>query len=267
MADTLHFERYEYKYFVPDDRTEELRRFIRPYTQLDEHAARAADRRYSIHSVYFDTQKLDLYHASVDDQVDRYKLRVRWYDDAVAGPYFGEVKRKVRQVIVKDRVRLAPSEAAALLQQRAATGMGSRARLDRRAHAGVVGFEDRVVQIGAVPTVCVRYTREAYESVFGEYARITFDRAMCWQRIDGTGWSLQPRAWSYVDSAPAMQGIRDAMLIELKFTRRFPRWMADLVAEFDLERRGFSKFVWSMSRQLATTQDDTLLQRVAGIGA
>lgn len=261
MADTLHFERYEYKYFVPHDRTEALRRFIQPYTRLDEHAARAADRRYSIHSVYFDTRKLDLYHASVDDQVDRYKLRVRWYDDAVAGPYFGEVKRKVRQVIVKDRARLAPSEAAALLQQRPDVRSGKRARTD------VVGFEDRVVEIGAVPIVCLRYTREAYESVFGEYARITFDRAMCWQRIDGTGWSLQPRAWSYVDDARAMQGIRDAMLIELKFTRRFPRWMADLVAEFDLERRGFSKFVWSLSRQLATTQDDTLQERVAGIGA
>ena len=31
--DTLHFERYEYKYFVPEDRTDEIRRFIHPYVQ------------------------------------------------------------------------------------------------------------------------------------------------------------------------------------------------------------------------------------------
>ncbi len=242
--EALHFERYEYKYFLSEDRIEELRRFIRPYTRLDEHAQQSVDHAYTIHSIYFDTPTLELYHAGLRDAPDRYKLRVRWYDSIEHGQIFCEVKRKIRQVIVKDRARMSREELDGLLCGRPlALAAG-------RADPTLASFLDRTTRSGAVPVMRSRYSREAYESVFGEYARITFDRAMCYQSFEGDGAIEDPLGWRYIDGAGEMFDVPRAFLIELKFSRDFPRWMSDLVAELDLVRCGFSKYIVSMTRLL-----------------
>src|SRR6185369_4472668 len=193
--DTLHFERYEWKYAVPEDRSEEIRRFIRPYVALDPHAAHAPDARYTIYNLYLDTPNLDLYNACVRDAVDRYKLRIRWYDAAAKGPFFFEVKRKIRDVIVKDRARVTLDDFKALLRGETMS-ITEAPSLDH-----LTGFRARTSLIGAVPAMLTRYTREPYESVFGEYARITLDRAMCWQPAQGYELPGNPRAWTYTDAA------------------------------------------------------------------
>jgi hypothetical protein len=242
--DTLHFERYEYKYVIPDDRTDAIRRFIRPYVTLDEHAAKSPDRRYTIHNLYLDTPNLDLYQACINGAVDRCKLRIRWYDDLAQGPFFFEVKRKIRQVIVKDRAKVFLGDCQALLQ-----GKPMSAREGPSAD-NLTAFRAQVSLVGAVPTIFSRYTREAYESVFGEYARLTLDRAMCYQPARSCELREDPRGWIYADAAWATEGIRSATVLELKFTRDFPRWMSDLVAEFDLQRVGFSKYLASIFHRL-----------------
>jgi len=244
MGDTLHFERYEYKYFVPEERTGAIRAFLRPYTELDEHARFSPDRRYSIYNLYLDTPHLDFYTACVNSEVDRFKLRIRWYDDAANGPFYIEVKRKVRQVIVKDRVRLSRQEFRAVLR-------GELPALpEGPSRDNLTKFLDCTTSRGAVPTLCSRYTREPYESRFGDYARVTLDRAMCFQPARGYDLPGDPQAWTYVDGAPSMDGVRCAMVLELKFTRDFPRWMSDLVGEFSLERIGYSKYVSAVDRRL-----------------
>ncbi len=259
VMDTLHFERYEYKYLVPEAWTEAIRRFIHPYVELDKHAARAPDRRYTIHSVYLDTPNLDLYTAAVRDEVDRFKLRIRSYDDDLNGPFFCEVKRKIRQVIVKDRALISRRDCDALLSGQPIT-LPAGASADNLA-----AFQERAVRTGAIPMLFSRYTREPYESVFGEYSRITFDRAMCFQMFAGAGFHEDPDAWTYIDGAGAMHGLPCAMVVELKFTRNFPRWMSDLVAEFDLERRRYSKFVSAVSHHLQSGFGGPDFQRHAWI--
>lgn len=258
--DTLHFERYEFKYFVPEERTEDIQRFIRPYVALDEHASRALDRRYTIHNIYLDTPNLDFFNACLNSEVDRFKLRIRWYDAEARGPFFYEVKRKIRQVIVKDRARMSLEDFRAVLR-------GDPLSLpDGPARKNLEAFLDRSTYSGAVPTILSRYTREPYESIFGDYARITFDRAMCFQPARGYNIPEDPRAWTYVDAAWATEGIRYAAVLELKFTREFPRWMSDLVAEFDLQRIGYSKYVSSILRKLDTARGGLDFQRRSAFG-
>ncbi len=258
--ETLHFERYEWKYFVPEAWADAVRRFIAPYVRLDDHAARSPDRRYAIHGIYLDSPTRALWRASVDDQPARFKLRVRWYDEAARGPFFCEVKRKVRQVIVKTRAKVDRAAVLELLRGRPV------AVPEGRTGEYLAGFQDRAARLGAEPILRMRYTREAYESVFGEYARITFDRAMCYQDIGADPLQAEPRAWRYVDAPVATDAVRSAMLIELKFTRRFPRWMTDLVTRFGLERCGFSKYVHAVAGQQARQAGGVELQRVAGLG-
>ncbi len=255
--ETLHFERYEYKYLVPAERTDEIRRFIRPYVQLDDHAACSPDRRYTIHNVYLDTPNFDLYGASIRDDVDRFKLRIRWYDGDLKGPFFCEVKRKIRQVIIKDRARISRSDFDAIVSGRTVS------IADESSADNLTAFQDRVVRTGAIPLLCSCYEREPYESAFGEYSRITIDHAMCYQMIAGGEFHEDPDAWTYVDGAWATNGIPCAALIELKFTRNFPRWMSDLVSEFDLVRCGYSKFVNSVKHHLGSSCGGMDFQRHA----
>jgi hypothetical protein len=258
--DTLHFERYEWKYAVPEDRSEAIRRFIRPYVALDPHAVHAPDHRYTIYNIYLDTPNLDLYQACLNDALDRYKLRIRWYDADAKGPFFFEVKRKIRDVIVKDRARVSLDDFRALLRGEPLS-IPEGPSLDH-----LTSFRARTSLIGAVPTLISRYTREPYESAFGEYARLTLDRAMCWQPVRGYELPGDPRAWTYADAAWATCGVRCAAVLELKFTRDFPRWMSDLVAQFDLQRIGFSKYVSSVTQRLDTSHGGRDFDRRAALG-
>lgn len=258
--DSLHLERYEYKYFVPEDLSDPIRRFIRPYATVDTYAARAPGLRYTIHNLYLDSPGLDLYHGCVDGDPDRYKLRIRWYVEAAEGPFFLEVKRKVRQVVVKDRARLSRDAVRDVLA-------GGRPALpDGLAAQAAAAFWDRRTLSGAVPTIYSRYTREPYESIFGEYARLTLDRAMAYQPARTVGLPEPPRGWTYVDAAWAVGGFRRALVLELKFTRGFPRWMSDLVAEFDLERIGYSKYVSSIRHRLDREHGGVESDRVSALG-
>jgi len=258
--DTLHFERYEFKYAVPEDRSDAIRRFIRPYVVSDEHAAQKPGLRYTIYNLYLDTRNLDLYNDCVIDAVDRYKLRIRWYDAQASGPFFFEVKRKVRQVIVKDRARVSRDDFRALLR-------GEPISIpDGPSFDNLTAFRSRVSLRGAEPVLMTRYTREPYESVFGEYARLTLDRAMCFQPARGYDVREDPRAWTYSDASWATVGVRCAAILELKFTRDFPRWMSDLVAEFDLQRIGYSKYVTSIFHRLTTSRGGMDFGRRSAIG-
>ena len=257
--DTLHFERYEYKYLVPEEMTESIRSFIRPYVELDDRAVHAPDRRYEVHNLYLDTPNLDIYTTAANDAVDRFKLRIRWYDAGANGPFFYEVKRKVRQVILKDRARISREEVLAILRGEPSSLPGG------PAGDNLASFLGRAACIGAVPTILLRYSREPYGSVFGEYARITLDRAMCFQPAHSYDFLENPRAWTYVDAAHATCGVRCAMLVELKFTREFPRWMSDLAAEFQLERIGCSKYMLSIGQRQEFAHGGMDFQRQAAL--
>lgn len=256
--DRLHFERYEYKYLVPESIIDRVREFVRPYVVPDRHAEGRPGGRYAIHNIYLDTPRLDLFYAGINDAMDRFKLRIRWYDADARGPFFLEVKRKIRRVIVKDRVKVERAELDAILRGEPLSFA------DGPMEDRLSGFVNRALCTAAAPTILCVYSREPYESVFGDYARVTFDREVRYQ--DARGYTLpgHPSEWTYVDAAWATRGVRCATIIELKFTNEFPRWMSDLVTTFGLERVGYSKYGSSMLHRLERARGGVDLQRAHG---
>ncbi len=259
--DALHFERLELKYFVPEARTDDVRRFIEPYVRADDFAAGMPGTRYAIHNVYLDTPRRDFYRACLEGAARRTKLRIRWYDEAASGPFFLEVKRKVDGVVVKDRVMATRDEVREVLDGRTPAAASTLDRGDWRSFLG------RMTTTGATPVIRVQYTREAYESVFGEYARITFDRAIRFQEVLGDPLAEAPHAWGFADSAPSMKGIGRATVLELKVNvGAIPRWMSDLVRFFDLRRTGFSKYATSVGLATAAERGHADATRCAMVG-
>ncbi|MBZ0120696.1 MAG: VTC domain-containing protein, partial [Sandaracinaceae bacterium] len=102
-------------------------------------------------------------------------------------------------------------------------------------------FAHLLAQSGAEPKVLVRYDREAYVSEVDEYARVTFDRRIC--AAPATDWELSwdRGGWHYVDGARRNLPL-SITILELKCETRMPVWMMELVRDFDLRRRGFSKY-------------------------
>jgi hypothetical protein len=90
-------------------------------------------------------------------------------------------------------------------------------------------------KIAAEPRVIVGYEREAWLTPDGNSARLTFDRGV----IGGPycqSFTVQPTAdWV----TPNVGGV----VLELKFTDRFPNWMRDMIQVFNLQRCSMAKYV------------------------
>ena len=72
--------RYEYKYFVPVEKLDQLRRMIDPFVRLDSYAAKQPDNQYTVRSIYFDSPSLHCFDEKVEGVGNRRKVRLRGYD-------------------------------------------------------------------------------------------------------------------------------------------------------------------------------------------
>lgn len=227
-------QRFEMKYAISELEAEAVRNFIEPHILPDCHAKEGA--RYEVHTLYLDSSDLALYSSSALGELNRFKLRVRSYEDHPEAPLFFEVKRRADRVILKQRARVKRSAANRVL---AGEDVGQSV-LVSPTHDEAVNlsrFRDYMEALGAKPRVMVRYEREAYESVVEAGVRITIDRRIaCAAQRDYT-----PCAWSQDGRWRDLDGF--AAILELKFWDTFPAWLAQLVRRFDLSRDSIAKYV------------------------
>jgi hypothetical protein len=103
-----------------------------------------------------------------------------------------------------------------------------------------------------LPVVLVRYQREAYVSRVEHYARVTFDRELCFQ--PKTELSLLPEHdhWSSFDDPIAMRipTTHSLVILELKFQQIVPRWMQRMVQALELRRDAFCKYTRAVDAML-----------------
>jgi hypothetical protein len=234
----LHIERREFKYLIDEYTAKRVRRFIKPFCELDKNARHNGDQRYVIDSLYFDTPDMRLYWANDDEVTNRFKLRVRTYPETPGAPVFFEVKARYHDVVVKDRGR-APKNWPELLADGAGTVEPRSASFES---AAVERFTTLVRMHHARPVALVRYTREPYESTIDDYARVTFDRAIQSQLMDRISMVPTPGRWRASDSGERMASGNSPTVLELKFTTHVPIWMVDMVRSLELDRRAFSKY-------------------------
>ncbi len=88
QADRLQLQRFEIKFLVPEAVALAARDFVRSYLALDEFCHDRLQFSYPVHSLYLDSEALAFYHQTVNGDKNRFKLRLRFYDDKMTSPVF-----------------------------------------------------------------------------------------------------------------------------------------------------------------------------------
>jgi hypothetical protein len=227
-------QRFEYKYLVSEHVARSVRDFASSYLVLDEYGASRPDCSYPVHSLYLDSPDLTLYRSTINGDRNRFKLRVRYYEDGADRPAYLEIKRRVNSVILKKRAgvhRVAVEDVVAgQLAQPSHTVDGSPEALD-----ALESFCSLVHRLGAVPQAHVSYLREAWTTAGSGSVRLTLDRQVRTERRREL--SLDP------GMAAPTEVFGDRVVLELKFTDRFPRWFHELVQVFGLRQGSAAKYV------------------------
>jgi hypothetical protein len=239
VRDKMQRQRFELKYRLTEELAPQVREFVSSYLELDENGVGKPDYSYPVHSLYLDSDTLTTYWATVNGDRNRFKLRLRFYNDDPASPVFFEIKRRVDNVIFKQRAGVRKAAVPGLL---AGQWPASEHLLSDESKQGtaIQRFLELMQGLGASPKVHVGYQREAWIDPRGSHVRVTFDRHVQAEAA--------PTAQFHTDMVHPVQTFGRQVILELKFTNFFPLWFRALVERFDLVRAGAAKYCEAVER-------------------
>jgi hypothetical protein len=229
--------RYELKYRIPASMAQQIKGYVTAFLGPDPYTRRWPDGQYSICSLYFDSSRFDLYRETEMDKCNRFKLRIRGYDDDPNSPVFFEIKRKLNGMIYKSRARTGKDQITEILKGHFLPPQATEA--DKTTLKQFVHYTHCLT---ARPIALIRYKREAYEGQTDTKVRVTFDRQLCYLSTDKPAFRMNGQGWKKIPI--------DFVILEIKFTEYFPVWLVDLTRRFNLNRQSMSKY-GNTVRQLA----------------
>ena len=232
--DRLQQQRFELKYFIPESLAEPIRGFVSCYLELDAYGVGKPLNSYAIHSIYLDSDDMALYWDTVNGLKNRYKLRLRYYTDDPKAPVFLEIKRRSNEAILKQRAGLRRIAAAALLRGDL-PAVEDLVHADAKSVIALNRFYELMMRLKAGPKVHVAYLREAWVTRHDNSVRVTMDRDTRSEQ------ELYPSFKCELRRALPVFG--QEVILEIKFTGRFPSWLGEMVRAFGLERRSAAKYV------------------------
>lgn len=254
METQLQRNRYELKYIVNEACAHEIRDFARNYLAPDSHADASANYAYTIFSIYLDNPQFDLFNATIRGHKNRFKLRLRYYDEKPESSVFFEIKRRMNGVILKERAHVRREATNRLIAGGRAEPFDLVNGEDDRAFGTLRRFCDLRDKIDAECRLIVAYTREAWVTPDNNSARLTFDR-----KLEGAPFNPSSPIWR---TDPWFKAEAGGVVLELKFTDRCPNWMRDLVRIFNLHRCSLAKYVKCLNQMNRMPEYQTRPQQV-----
>lgn len=234
--DTILASRYEIKYLISEAKAVAVERFAADYLPLDHYSKLQPNGSYPIVSLYLDSPNLILCRESFSGILNRFKLRIRSYSDDPNYPRFCEIKRRANTVIIKSRARVKTQDVAKVLDGRYIPPKTNNPKdVD-----ALKQFLLYCNSINAGPVIRIRYMRKAYEGMTENRVRVTFDKNLCFNTetspevlFGGTRWQK---------NNVSLHGV----ILEIKFTGRFPAWLSRMATYFNLKQRSMSKYTTSV---------------------
>jgi hypothetical protein len=178
-----------------------------------------------------------MYWDTINGIKNRFKLRMRYYDANPKSPVFFEIKRRMNNIIMKQRGGVRQEFVPYLLS----------GHLPREEHLLSKGpkqlialqrFCELMNQVHAKPKVHIAYMREAYVSSDDKH-RVTIDRNVYGEE------NLNPSVKTEMKN-PVRAFQEGIVILELKFTNRFPNWFRDVVRMANVMQCGAAKYVESI---------------------
>jgi len=230
--------RYEKKYLIPPALVPEIRKYIAPFVIPDKYGM-GPNPEYVITTLYLDTPSRSFHNAKVLEYDDRFKLRVRTYNEPGSTPVFAEIKAKFQGIIVKRRVMIPFDQWNEKLIF--STDLPYIFR-NRQQETDFLNFRYLVWETNAEPVNLVRYIRESYAGPGELYLRITFDRKLEYcSRATWTNFG-SGETWSAMDSGEAMGEDNSCVVLEIKTLEEVPVWIIEMAEQFNLQDRGNCKY-------------------------
>jgi hypothetical protein len=223
--------RREFKFVLPPHLADTLRARVAEVMVPD----RGAEDGYPILSEYFDTDERSSYWQKQFGVENRRRVRSRVYgrrDGAIPPSAFVEVKHKLEGVTVKRRIAVELAELSRLSAGELPNHKGTPTPTDERVMAEI---QDLVQVGGSKPVVQIRYHRYAFDSGPEGTIRITFDiDPRCRFRLI----PLTPDDPDF--ELPLLDP--GSALMEVKTIGPVPYWFRNLIGEYKLVPRSFSKY-------------------------
>jgi hypothetical protein len=235
-ADRMQQQRFELKYLITEEMALRVRDFVRCYIGMDEYSVGKPNYAYPVHSIYLDSDDLKLYWETINGNKNRYKLRLRYYDASPKSPVFFEIKRRMNNCILKQRGGVRQSSVPYLLAGHLATDEHLLSKAPKQMIA-LQRFCELSDRLHAKPKVHIFYMREAYVSD-DDQARVTLDRNVYGEE------HLTPTVTT--DMTNPVMSFENLVILELKFTNRFPNWFRELVRIAGVMQCGAAKYVESI---------------------
>lgn len=208
--------RFEKKFIVPTSLIPQIKDFIAPYTQADEHG-----QFYRLKNIYLDNKDYELYKDHIHEK-NRFKLRIRMYDND--DKVFLEIKSKINGNIIKHR-SVVPNHMYPEVVE--------------KEDSNDLDFVKIARNISAKPVVVIDYDREAFNANDG--GRITFDRNVVYDKADSFD---RDQVGKIEVLSPKVA------VLELKYNGQMPKFMNELKDRFDLKPVSMSKYFESITDML-----------------
>ena len=225
-------QRFEIKYLIDEVTARMATDYLTTYMDPD-----PQNLHYPVTSLYLDDDRMSMFWSSEMGERNRYKLRLRSYTDEESPQVFAEVKRRLDRVILKTRVAVHSERVEDLLAGRKGTDEIVMDPESPKAIRDLQYFRDLLHTFQAKPSTTVRYDREAYVGRYGDTVRLTFDRDLCC--IPTLKYSHE--IWS--DSAFWRTLPQVPVVLEVKFTDRYPDWVQNMIRRLALGRTSMAKYV------------------------
>lgn len=241
---SLHFQRFEFKYYLPKNKADKLIPVLLNYMNWDPYILETGNDFYEVNSLYFDSPDFGCFSDKESGISKRKKLRFRFYNNQVNydTPVFAEIKRKDDALVIKDRVKLNGSDCFNSSFDNKLNYL-LKEDVNNAFLQELIWFKRRN---SMQPKIFVSYKRKALVSKTDERFRVTFDYDIKTQLTNDL--KLIPNRLE--DIYPT------GVVLEVKYNNIMPVWFHRIIQQYQLQRLTYSKFCNSVRKVMPQFDDN-----------
>jgi len=239
----LHFQRFEFKYYLPKNTADKLIPTLLNYMNWDSYIQNTGRDYYEVNSLYFDTYNFDCFWDKEAGVSNRKKLRFRFYGHDLLPEtlVFLEIKQKNNVLVTKDRVKLKMSDCV-------------NENLDSALMSNYGNNNDKFLDSLFLfkntnflkPKLYISYKRKALVGKHDDRFRVTFD------------YDIKTKLSSDIkDGTSSLKDVYfDGVVLELKYNNILPSWFHGIIQSYQLDRIAYSKYCNSLRMCLPNLDDN-----------